>query len=249
MSQMSSRFVWDDLSGLFATPRPKSARKYSEDQPRDDHGRWGSGGFTSSHEATIALSHLVSDHTYVEDHPIAIAAATATHAVLAEMKIKGYAMPNSVDVHRASGPAHGETAWYIPTEATVGNSQLKTKLRVMLPETIPTNVSLKDIVASTFGGTDPENGAVDKFTVRSVKDIVIHEMGHVLAGGRGSMAIPEDHPMARVNEDAARSVSRYAARNQDEFLAEAFTRLYRGETLRPDAQRLYDRLNGPKVKP
>lgn len=49
-------------------------------------------------------------------------------------------------------------------------------------------------------------------------------------------------------QKAQASVSDYAKTNLDEFAAEAFVRLYRGEKLTPEAQKLYDYLNGPKVR-
>jgi hypothetical protein len=42
-------------------------------------------------------------------------------------------------------------------------------------------------------------------------------------------------------------VSEYASKSEDEFIAEAFTRLYRGETLAEDSQKLYDLVKGPAV--
>jgi hypothetical protein len=113
-----------------------------------------------------------------------------------------------------------------------------------------------------------ENGPA--FAIKTFDDIIIHEMGHMQAGARNdgglttdSLAKDESGPWAPNDmqwsseklqaanswfQRAEKTISNYASKNTDEFLAEAFTVQYRGEKLSPDAQRLYDALKGPKVR-
>lgn len=131
---------------------------------------------------------------------------------------------------------------------------------VLVPSAVPngnTQEGLDDAALVAFDGQRPSLGdplysQYDEFTIRSIRDIVVHEMGHVVNGtgviGVPVSVIPEDTPGSNDNRRGVRRamhrVSVYAARNSNEFLAESWTRLYRGETLAPDSMALYRHMKG-----
>jgi hypothetical protein len=165
---------------------------------------------------------------------------------------------------------------------------LKKHLVIEIPETLPLDAPLDHAVAAVFSGTvsskdtkatglstgaitpvmekyvqehgDPDFAEYDRFTARTLRDVIVHEIGHVQAGHRGELDVgtlmgthagmsrdKAVFPHQGAIKRAMLQVSVYASNNQDEFLAESFTKLYRGEKLSPDAQKLYDALDGPPV--
>jgi hypothetical protein len=122
-------------------------------------------------------------------------------------------------------------------------------LVVDIPSSAPSFMTLDNVALAAFSEYTDEG--VRKYVPRSFKELVVHELGHVQAGIRAGTSMGSFGVMGMSDErvhSSARLVSEYATNNADEFLAEAFTAQYRGETLPPNAQILYDRLNGPKVK-
>jgi hypothetical protein len=175
-------------------------------------------------------------------------AAVVTADVLREMKALGYKMPTDVLVH--SPPYEPQvnlvTSWMNPT---LDNPEGRTLLVVNIPRGAPTFMSLDNLALAAFSEYTDEG--VRKFVPRSFAELVVHEVGHLQAGLRagtsvGAFSVYGDSDAHILT--SARLVSDYAAKNADEFLAEAFTAQFRGETLQPDAQLLYDRLNGPTVR-
>ncbi len=188
----------------------------------------------------------------IEDHPIAIQAAVAVHSVLKEMHSRGYKMPDEVTVNRVPGgpgaadTVSGQTSLHTPDANSWSTATTRT-LSISIPDTIPASLKLDDVVRASFG-KDP-----NAFAVRSMRDIVIHEMGHVqvassLEGmdwdalGRGWAGRWKN------GAEIAKGVSDYASKNPDEFVAESFTRMYRGETLSSDVMKMYRDLKDPVVK-
>lgn len=142
---------------------------------------------------------------------------------------------------------------------------------------VKTPFPLDTMAALAFGARVQESVAPDArpsslkvtvpaFAVRTFADVVVHEMGHVqhqlsasaaefsqtsfeeaalrAFGGRDSDA----YEASVRGRTAALGVSRYATKSPREFVAEAFVRQYRGETLSPDAAALYRVFGGPKVR-
>jgi hypothetical protein len=193
---------------------------------------------------------------------VAIRAAGVVADVLEKMKVQGYAMPDRVDVqltkhHSPKGAVRGIRI----TDVGGGAETNEKHLSVDLPDTLPDDADLDDAVYAVFSeetsaGDDPLYAGgfnYHRFTARTLKDIIVHEMGHVQAGHRGGelnmapMLSSNLFPSTAAIKRAMKRVSIYASTSEDEFLAEAFTRLYRGETLAEDSMKLYRALRGPKV--
>ena len=209
-------------------------------------------------QQAVALSQEIKDQTGVVasvDRQLLPVGKTVL-GVLREMKASGYAMPDDVQIFRSSkASASGRT---ITTD--VNWKLAHVSMEIDVPESVPVD-KLDDAIAVAFGGRYLDG---DEFSVRSMRDIVIHEMGHVQdrqkahddysfqsaavlsAVGKAGAGEPKQHAYERVM-DAARSVSIYGSRKPVEFKAEAFLRMYRGETLTPDAMKLYEALGGPEV--
>lgn len=204
---------------------------------------------TATHADVTARLEALVPKSYVaragrtKESQIANTAASHVVEVLEEMKAQGYEMPDSVAVHlKPTGGVRGQVVFELG----------KRSLTINIPKALPADANLNDAVAIAFGGRDDGH---ERFAVRSMNDVVVHEMGHVQAGSRTkpgqsglTSAAVQAFPTKDAQHAAMREVSNYAATNPDEFLAESFTRLYRGETLPKNAQRLYDALNGPKVR-
>lgn len=189
------------------------------------------------------LKALVPDVFVSETKQTAITAASHVAEVLEEMHAQGYAMPDKVVVELSA-----KRSLYGSTTFEAGG---KHTLLIQVPKTLPATANLDDAAVVAFGGRakapdDPSDPQMhDRFAVRSMNDVVRHELGHVLAGHRNDTAKFKSRGLAEV----ARTVSLYAASDgSDEFLAESFVKLSRGETLPLGAQKLYTTLNGPTVK-
>ena len=215
-------------------------------------------------EANKQFKGLV-DQSHVYAHPLTLRAAPIVRDVLSEMKAKGYEMPSILDVSLNMGTMPSGSTEFVTNKGT-GTVHDKV-VNILLPFNAPQDASPDDLAKIGFGGKTEapvfvsERGAdgkvtyheerVDKFAVKSIRDTVIHEMGHVVAGYHGlkffSELASDEWPPERAKA-AARHVSDYASENANEFLAEAFTRKYRGEKLHPEAEALYQRLKGPKIR-
>ena len=159
---------------------------------------------------------------------------------------------------------------------------LKKNLVIEIPETLPPDAPLDHAVAAVFGEStpstntkigrvnnqvgmtpnqekeiaahgDPQYPTYDRFVARTLKDVIVHEMGHVQAGHLEELNVAARlqaglFPSTQSIRQAMLRVSAYAGTNANEFVAEAYTRLYRGETLDPDSMKLYRSLSGPMPK-
>jgi len=237
------RFTWDTFLEPRALGGPGSGNfghSGGEGGPGNPGGS--SGAKMSAQQLTDALKNALNGASViVSDHPTTIQTAKTALATLREMKSRGYRMPTMVEIVSSEEAAvRGETA-------VTAVRSTHTRLSVLVPNTIPADVSVDDAINAAF------QKVPNAFTIKNVKDVVVHEMGHVQVGielngsdwasvGRGWGGRWKNGP------DVAKTVSDYASKNPDEFIAEAFTRLYRGETLSVDAMKMYRDLKGPEVK-
>jgi hypothetical protein len=225
--------------------------------------RGGESGLTTTEEADYQttrarMKQLVGQVHIAESKPTATRAAAVVADVLEEMKGQGYRLPESVMVGLTGGGGiRGQMA---EVRTVTAGASTERHLTIDIPEQLPDDANLDDAVAAVFGGVasaaaekDPLYSAYDKFAVRTMKDVVVHEMAHTQAGHRGMLPLGKllqsgEFTSTNAIARAMRRVSEYASKNQDEFLAEAFTRLRRGETLPEDSMKLYKALDGPPVK-
>jgi hypothetical protein len=211
-------------------------------------------------EIATALGHVGIDNVQVADMPTTVRTAHVAANVLKEMKDKGYRLPDSVNIEGDSGD-DGET---VPSGVTVSdNPKYGTSnqaLTIKIPTALPPDADLDRAVAVAYGGKIPGT-KIDKYSAHNMRDVVIHEMGHVQHGFISyPQAVIHDAQVAFKatgdTEDqvidkilsAARSVSGYAEHHPQEFVAEAFTRMYRGEKLTPEAMKLYKAMKGPAIQ-
>lgn len=78
-------------------------------------------------------------------------------------------------------------------------------------------------------------------------DVILHEFGHFMhfTNGRTQyLGRNAQQPLPAEREAVARTVSRYAATNEVEFVAETFVKLIRGDSVSDDAMNLYRELGG-----
>ena len=187
--------------------------------------------------------------------PTLLRTADKVLEVLDEMKGKGLEMPTGIMIEHVSQKELAKTqgiraAVHGAKITEGGKTSTQKQLVVQIPDTLPDDAVLDHAVASVFSGTmeakgDPDYQEYDRYTARTMRDIIVHEMGHVQAGHRGG-PVPGSNklvpgtgrlaPEGAAVRRAANRVSGYATTNADEFLAEAFTRLYRGERLAEDSQ-------------
>lgn len=226
----------------------KKVRHLGDYEGHPFHGNQYTGGHTV--ESARDLLHEAGVRSVViDDDPRTIDAAVRAAAVIARMDREGYKRPRFFEARLESwGSGTSADVYKTPSGAR--------KLTIHIPGAIPEGADLDDVTRVAFTGTTKwysETGEVRdvaQSAVRSFDDVVVHEMAHVQRFDpptfreAAEKLRPADLNVSRVR-DAAASVSNYAAENSVEFVAEAFTRLYRGEKLSPEAQRLYDVLGGP----
>jgi hypothetical protein len=258
---------------------------YSDDQPRDEGGRWtaagASGRFASMGDAQrdserIRIEGAFTDlgmDLFIEKEATHLQLASRAHAVLTEMKAKGYKLPDGLYVKSDDQDA---------PHAAVSGAGADRALLLYLPKALPPDADLDEAASVAFDGTvsatevglgrvgsaeltpnqekaweshpDPLYSAYDRFAPRSMRDVIVHEMAHVQTGHRGQLNVAEllNKGTFRSTLDIKRAmmrVSQYAASDgQDEFIAETFVRLYRGDEVPEDSMKLYRALNGPEVK-
>jgi len=188
--------------------------------------------------ARQAIMDVINGPVGVDDHPVAIRAAHETAAVLAELKTKGYLMPSGVDIR-----VHGKDN---PSGLAEDNGTLMLKV----PMGLPPDVSLDVATQATYKG---ELEGVPRFVVTNFREVVLHEMGHIMRrrpneSDSTEFATELRHLKSDLFIPAALQVSRYAVGNPDEFVAEAFVKLYRGDVLSPETMATYTALRGAKIK-
>ena len=181
----------------------------------------------------------------VDPHPNAIRAAPEVGRVLAEMKARGFEMPEKilVDIVNEDSPRGEAAAWM---------------LRVSLPNEAPDDVPLDHLARAAFGGKD-EDGLPDFQSGGSFAGLVVHEMGHVQAITASTGRVPsmgqqlqhysEQHHMSYSEahdrfRKLAGEISGYAGTNPNEFVAETFTKLYRGESVSDEVREMYTFFGG-----
>jgi hypothetical protein len=223
---------------------------------------------TQTFGATVTIAHAT---------PQLIRAAEATAAVMEDMKAQGLTMPDQVTIEHATvtgqkGPS-GQVRHVSITEGDV--ERRSNHLVIRVPDTLPDDIPLDDATAIVFSEQskkflpkdfdDDTRATYDRFTARTMRDVIVHEMAHVQDVKKtvrgvipGSTARIKTGPMAdwgkltpkaKAIQRAALRVSVYAVKNRNEFVAEAFTRMHRGETLADDSMALYKKLKGPRVLP
>ena len=267
-------------TGALLTMATQQARKYSPDQDRDERGRFaemGGGGSAvpqattptaSLEQQTEAARKLIASAmgvnelpigpggpVYVSQSPVAIRAALPVAMALREMEQRGYKMPATLWVTDREGGYPG--GFTNVTTMTEGRrvQEVGSHIEIYLPRTIPADVDIDAAVRAAFEA----KSVVIPTTVHSVKDIVVHEMGHYFNGVRlegdrdwefaavRAQPGPTPNNIANATEavkQVAGKVSEYARSNVNEFLAETFTRLYRGDELPSDVHDLYAKLKG-----
>jgi len=190
----------------------------------------------------------------VGDEP-AVRTAQAVVDTLIEMKTKGYTMPARVSV---------VTSNQKDIAGSVDPNNLH--LKIHIPGELPRGANLDDAVKIGFSSkTDGQ----DDFVPRTMREVIVHEMAHIQYAAKASwrnvnlntvvrdfaartkndfenIADSEDTAVERMMK-AISSVSTYGHQAMPEFIAEAFTRKYRGEKLSRDAQLMYDLMKGPDV--
>lgn len=229
--------AWAILEDRAASIKAWDRRGRKQEYPVDDVYTTPSGE-TAFRSPSIAEQHLAvllsgDQQVHVFDSPNTLKAAVQTADQLRTMKSEGYIMPNRLIITPVEKNTAGSTL-RVPGE---GKSDDIT-LTIDVPINVPKEFTLDQATKATFEGVSG-NGA-PKFAVQDFKDVVIHEMGHTQKSMTGEHNSPYDQRVAR-------KVSLYAGLDQAEFVAEAFTRMYRGDRLSKDVVALYKKYGGPDV--
>ena len=194
---------------------------------------------------------------YVDDHPNALRASTVVADTMNEMRNKGYKMPNLIMVTTGHRDVNGETLMAQPEGHPV-----ESIITIEVPEKAPVDAPLDSLVALAFGGKTKSSELygqppIDRFVPRTMKEVVVHEMGHLQFG------IGDTERLMRIQSKwqefygkeagsrrikmATEQISAYASKTHHEFVAETFTKMYRGDYLPQEARELYAELGGPKL--
>jgi hypothetical protein len=209
-------------------------------------------GYRSGEHAANELKRLIGGSSYVNEDRNARIAAYRLAKQLQRMKEEGYKMPTTVMVMTvASRSPAGHLA-----QTRSGEDRILT-LDVPASNEFSDKMTLDIMTRAAFSGTGPSGNP--RFAVsQSFDDVIVHEMGHVQAGARGSdpgeanwlnhAIVPGGGASWPSIKAAAIKISEYATKNTDEFLAETFTHLYRGGALADDTKKLYEALQGPIVR-
>ena len=233
---------------------PEVVEKFNENH--DEKGRFaestvtnsvtGERAFKNAWKAEARLAKIItpagSTHKVlvsVGNNETCLRAAHATASILQEMKDRGHVMPQSIDVrHVYDTNISAVTSNYESPDYTT--------LSVLLPDHVPPTATLDDLSKAAFSGST--NG-IQNFAGDTFKDMIIHEMGHVHFGSLGYKDQFENPPVAQsILYRATDQISHYAAESSQEFMAEAFTLVYHGKALGPDAAKLYAALQHPVKK-
>lgn len=214
----------------------------------------GSGGANDIPVDTTAAVALITGATGVQqvavaDTRVARLASRTVADTLAEMRSRGYRMPTAVTI-----TSHNDDDLTKSTDIT-GETTRNNSIIIQVPDNIPPDVSLDEAVRKTYGleHIDDNGNKTSDFSARTFKDVIVHEMGHVLETPTWQMAPKEfSHLLEMLSEPvirkAAGQVSGYAHHSPEEFVAEAFTLQYRGERLKPEADAMYKALGGAKIR-
>lgn len=233
---------WTDTVGSYESELRARARQEKQvDEVQDTlkaiiKGEWRSGKRTSVH---------------VDSHPVTIKAAQQMVPILQEMKNAGYRMPEQIVVDRR----------YI--DGVSGSVYDNKRLSVGFPHEVPVTAKPDDLAKVAFSGTTSAyDTTTDSFVGTTFKDLVVHEMGHI-QDRTNTRHWSDDSVLKKVSavfstktdiagvdtfKRIAFRVSNYARENPTEFVAETFTRLYRGEKLHDDVIKMYKALNGPEIR-
>lgn len=198
-----------------------------------------------------------------QDHPNTLRMAQQTRMTLAQLKKDGYEMPTSLTVV-ATDISDKPSATVATTNMTSpgGTPRYYRDMSVRVPMSLPKDVTLDDAVRKVYGG---QSDGYDLYSARSFRDIVTHEIAHVnhvadegmtpgALKGFVSQRMEGGSELDRIArgvafyDKAVSQVSHYAGTNSNEFVAEAFVRQRQGKTLGTEAAKLYEWLNGPKVR-
>jgi hypothetical protein len=201
----------------------------------------------------------------VATHPNAVRAAAAAVPIFQEMKDKGYTLPTEFSVGMTTGTEQSDEPSNEPSGETThqgGQSGIILSIPASLPADVPLDDAVRVVYADKtakspaehelFFPADLRGKPIQEFADRNFKDLVVHEMGHV--NTRRDLSEAEKNAALKIAGDkafiarAASQVSNYALSSPAEFVAEAFTMQYRGETLKPDAQKLYNLMGGAKIR-
>ena len=188
----------------------------------------------------------------VENHPVAKNVALFVAEELGRLKAAGFEMPHTVIIRTVGDPASLQAGIHASTKTIVGSTQVNAILTVNIPYNIPHNLNVNQIVAARF----TQSGNT---TIRSIGDLVTHEMGHVVHVDRpytraSSATTPNDDLMHPKQKAIAQEVSNYAMGSKGEFVAETFVKIVRNKTSggiepMPSAAVMaqYDLFGGPKI--
>ena len=171
----------------------------------------------------------------VDAHPVAIEAAQEAYVALSEMMTRGYQL-------KLSGIRIRATEENDIVEG-IGASVNNQRLSISIPKSVPVGKVDEASLAWFSGTTD----GVRSFAGSTLKDLIVHEMGHVLhkypkRWDRNANAVPTPP------KEVARAVSHYATENALEFVAETFNLLYNGERLPKAVMDQYREYGGPEVR-
>lgn len=240
--ERDERGRWTDTVGSYESELRTRARQEKQVDDVQDalkaiiKGEWRSGKRTSVH---------------VDSHPVTIKAAQQMVPILQEMKNAGYRMPEQIVVDRR----------YI--HSVSGSVYDNKRLSVGFPHEVPVTAKPDDLAKVAFSGTvSAYDTTTDSFAGTTFKDLVVHEMGHiqdrtdtrywlddsVLKKVGAVLSTKTDIAGVDTFKRIAFRVSNYARENPTEFVAETFTRLYRGEKLHDDVIKMYKALNGPEIR-
>ena len=188
----------------------------------------------------------------VENHPVAKNVALFVAEELGRLKAAGFEMPHTVIIRTVGDPASLQAGIHASTKTIVGSTQVNAILTINIPYNIPHNLNVNQIVAARF----TQSGNT---TIRSIGDLVTHEMGHVVHVDRpytraSNATTPNDDLMHPKQKAIAQEVSNYAMGSKGEFVAETFVKIVRNKTSggnepMPSAAVMaqYDLFGGPKI--
>ena len=188
----------------------------------------------------------------VENHPVAKNVALYVAEELGRLKAAGFEMPHTVIIQTVGDPASLRAGIHASTKTIVGSTQVNAILTINIPYNIPHNLNVNQIVAARF----TQSGNT---TIRSIGDLITHEMGHVVHVDRpytraSNTTTPNDDLMHPQQKAIAQQVSNYAMGSKGEFVAETFVKIVRNKTsggneAMPSAEVMaqYDSFGGPKI--
>jgi len=155
----------------------------------------------------------------------ALNAANATNEAISILHSKGIPIPQDLRVLRDPyGKSAGAYAYYNPQNGSVTANSIKQFWR---------------------SGSNELNEAREAgyLVAENKTDVMIHEFGHFLQDMKGGLAQGRT-TLTPEQEVIARQLSRYAATDQAEFVAETFVQLIRGRPVSDEVMKLYRAFGG-----